>query len=76
VNFLSTRKADFEVLSTALKLWDRSSELAYNREAIAWRFVRTTRTLFLEGRLQAEGTKAQKTAFARLRAAENRNPLR
>jgi hypothetical protein len=76
VNYLPSRKADFEVLSRALKLWDRSSEIAYNREAMTWRFVRTTRTLFLEGRLQAEGTKAQKAAFARLRAAENRNPLR
>jgi len=76
VRYLTTRKADMALLSRALRAWDAGSEAAVTREAACVRLVRAARTLWLEKRLQTQGTAAQKTIFARIRGAESRNPLR
>ncbi len=73
---MQTRKTDVAALSDTLESWSVGSEHAANREAQCHRFVRAARTLFLEKKLRAEGTPAQKIQLARFRAAENRNPLR
>ncbi len=74
--YLATRKGDLALLSGALKAWEAQSEAAATREAACFRFVRAARTLWLEKRLKTQGTAAQKAIFARIRAAESRNPLR
>lgn len=68
--------ADVAALSRVLNLWNASGESAPTREAQDQRFVRAARTLFLEKKLNAEGTPEQKSVFSQLRSAENRNPLR
>ncbi len=75
VTYLSAQSADLKLLSGALKAWSAQSERAATREAQCLRFLRAARTLWLEKKLQDEGSAAQKTIFRRLRAAESRNPL-
>jgi hypothetical protein len=75
LRYLGRRKVDLTSLASASRMWNQEADSASTREAQTWRFVRATRTLYLEGKLQREGTAAQKAAFARLRVSESRNPL-
>ncbi|RYG53317.1 hypothetical protein EON80_32860 [bacterium] len=76
LKYLSTRKADVKALTGALDSLSKNNDDAVVREALAWRFIRTSRTLFLEAQLATQGTAVQKAAFTKLRAAESTNPLR
>ncbi len=76
LKYLAARPGDVALLSGALQAWETQSGAASTREAQCVRFVRAARTLWLENRLRSGGTAAQKAAFAQLRAAESKNPLR
>lgn len=76
LQWLATQPADVEMLWRAWQTWNRAGEQSAAREAMLWRFVRGARTLYLQNQLAQRGTASQKAVFARLRAAESRNPLR
>ena len=74
--WLQVRTADVAYLDDALNKYGRALGAGEVRAAMLERFARTAYTLWLENRLRAQGTPAQQAAFAKLRAAEGRNPLK
>ncbi len=74
--WLGARTGDVNYLENALNQYSRAQGASEVRAAMLERFARTAYTLFLENRLRAEGTPAQQAAFAKLRVAEGRNPLK
>ena len=74
--WLGARPADVNYLDDALNKYSRAQDAGEVRAAMIERFARTAYTLVLENRLRAQGTPAQQAAFAKLRAAEGRNPLK
>lgn len=76
IAFLKKRPAQVARLYQAATAYDNAGEGVEVREAKLLRFLRTAHTVLLQQRLQSSGTDAQKTVFARLRAAESRNFLK
>ena len=73
--WLQARPDDVAFLDSALAKFTRAQSAGEVREAMLERFARAIYTIALQTRLKTEGTPAQKAAFARIRAAEARNPL-
>ena len=74
--WLGARASDINYLDDALNRYSRAQGASEVRAAMLERFARAAYTLVLENRLRAEGTPAQQAAFAKLRTAEARNPLK
>ncbi len=75
LRWLKTQPRDVEVVARAYEEWQGRAEAVSVREAMFSRFLMAAHTIALEKRLNQSGTAAQKAAFARLRAAENRSPI-
>ena len=73
--WLQARPHEVAFLDDALSKYSRAQGQAEVREAMLERFVRAVYTVVLQNRVRDEGTPAQKTALAKLRTAEGRNPL-
>lgn len=76
VRWLRARPADLAILDAAITRYYAYDNGPDVQEALLLRFTRMAETIRLQKRLQTVGTPAQKAAFARLRNAEGRNPLR
>ena len=74
--WLQGRPDDIAFLDDALAKFTRAQSAAEVREAMLERFARAVYTIALQNRLNTEGTPTQKAAFARIRAAEARNPIK
>ena len=74
--WLQARTADVNYLDDALNKYGRAQGNGEVRAAMLERFVRTAYTIALQKRLREQGTPAQQAAFAKLRRAEGRNPLK
>ena len=74
--WLQARTSDVAYLDDAINKFSRAQGNGETRAAMLERFVRAAYTVVLQNRLRDEGTPAQQAAFARLRKAEGRNPLK
>ena len=74
--YLSARPAQVNALDAALNQYQRAQGAGEVRVAMLERFVRGCYTVVLGGRVRRDGTPEQKAAFAKLRGAESRNPLK
>lgn len=74
--WLAGRTADVNYLDDVLIKYSRARGASEVRAAQLERFARTAYTIILQNRLGDEGTPAQQAAFAKLRLAEGRNPLK
>ena len=74
--YLSARPAQVNALDDALNKYTRAQGAGEVRVAMLERFVRGAYSVVLGQRVRREGTPEQKAAFAKLRGAESRNPLK
>ena len=74
--WLVARPAEVNALNDALNKYSRAQNMGDVRKAMIERFVRGCYSVVLAQRVQTDGTPEQQAAFAKLRAAEARNPLR
>ncbi len=74
--WLAARPAEVSALNDAINKYSRAQNMGEVRKAMMERFVRGCYSVVLGQRVQNEGTPEHQTAFAKLRLAEARNPLK
>ena len=74
--YLSAHPAQANALNDAINKYQRAQGAGEVRVAMLERFVRGCYTVVLGQRVRRDGTPEQKAAFAKLRLAESRNPLK
>lgn len=73
LKYLEARPQSWRELARGIESESARAETNEVREAMLWRFSDACLALIAEQKLEASGTPAQKAAFARLRASENRS---
>ena len=74
--WLAARPAEVKQINDAINKYSRAQGMGEVRKAMLERFVRGCYSVVLGARVQTDGTPEQQAAFAKLRAAEARNPLK
>lgn len=74
--WLAARPAEVSAFNDAIDKYSRAQNMGEVRKAMLERFVRGCYSVVLAQRVQTDGTPEQQAAFAKMRAAEARNPLK